>query len=127
MKTALKKFSLAAGIVLIFSVLAGSINAAEQQNESGFVKFWRGAFQWPFNATKESATVVTDTAKKGVDTIAQEGKDIGGTLTGQEGAAKDIVVNPVKGTADTVETAVVGAANMPAEATKESWPSEKQP
>jgi len=47
-------------------------------------------------------------------------------LTGQEGAAEDLVTNPVTGTAETVKTGVVGAAEMPGKSTQESWPDEKK-
>jgi len=114
---------LAVALVLVSCVVVGSAQAAEQEN--GFVKFWRGVFHWPFNAAKDSAQVVGDTGVKAVNTVADEGKAVGGTLTGQEGAAKDVVTNPVTGTAETVKTGVVGAAEMPGKSVEESWPAGK--
>lgn len=111
-------------VMVISCVVIGSANAAEQQ-ESGFTKFWRGLFQWPFNAAKDSAQVVGDTGVKAVGTVADEGKAVGGTLTGEEGAAKELVTNPVTGTADTIKTGVVGTGEMPGKATEESWPANK--
>lgn len=119
-----KGLFLAVAVILVCSVIAGSAQAAGEQEPNGFVKFWRGLFHWPVNATKNSAEVVVDTTKEGVNTIAQEGKDVGGTLTGSGDAAKDLVVNPVKGTGETVKTGVVGAAEMPGKSTQESWPAE---
>ena len=103
---------------------AGSARAEEQDN--GFVKFWRGVFQWPFNAAKDSAQVVGDTGVKAAGTVADEGKAIGGTLTGEEGAAEKVVTNPVTGTADTIKTGVVGTAEMPGKSVNESWPAENK-
>jgi hypothetical protein len=117
---------LAVGVIVALSLILGSAQAAEQQKPNAFVKFWRGLFNWPVNATKESADVVVDTTKRGADTIAQEGKDVGGALTGSGDSAKDLVVNPVKGTAETVKTGVVGTADMPGKATKGSWPAEEK-
>lgn len=111
-------------LVIISCMIIGSAQAAEQ--ESGFVKFWRGVFHWPFNAAKNSAQVVGDTGVKAVNTVADEGKAIGGTLTGQEGAAKDMVTTPITGTAETVKTGVVGTAEMPEKSTQESWPAEQK-
>lgn len=107
-------------IMVISCVFVGSARAEE---EGGFAKFWRGVFQWPFNAAKDSAKVVGDTGVKAVNTVADEGKAIGGTLTGEEGAAGKVVTNPITGTAETVKTGVVGTAEMPGKATQESWPA----
>ncbi|OGX29601.1 MAG: hypothetical protein A3F87_01140 [Omnitrophica WOR_2 bacterium RIFCSPLOWO2_12_FULL_51_24] len=111
-------------IIVISCIVVGSARAEEQENS--FVNFWRGVFHWPFNAAKNSAQVIGDTGVKAVNTVADEGKAIGGTLTGQEGAAEDLVTNPVTGTAETVKTGVVGAAEMPGKSTQESWPDEKK-
>lgn len=119
-----KLVSLLLAVMVISCMVVGSAHAEEQENS--FVKFWRGVFHLPFNAAKNSAQVVGDTGVKAVNTVTDEGKAIGGTLTGQEGAAKDLVTNPVTGTADTVKTGVVGAAEMPGKSTEESWPAEKQ-
>lgn len=110
-------------IVVISFVIVGSLQAAENE-PSGFTKFWRGLFGLPVNTAKESADVVVDTTKKGVEVIGQQGKDAAGTLTGSGDAAKDFIVNPVKGTAETITTAVTGTAEMPEKAADESWPSE---
>lgn len=119
-----KLVSLVLAVMVISCVVIGSARAAEQEN--GFVNFWRGLFHWPFNAAKNSAQVVGDTGVKAVNAVADEGRGVGGTLTGQEGAAKDVVTNPVTGTAETVKTGVVGAAEMPGKSTQESWPTEKK-
>ena len=117
----MKKLALLVLAILVIScVVVGSARAEE---ESGFVKFWRGVFHWPFNAAKDSAKVIGDTGVKAVNTIADEGKAIGGTLTGEEGAVKELVTNPVTGTAETIKTGVVGTAEMPGKATQESWPA----
>lgn len=125
MNKATRRAVLTIGIMVVFCLVIGSAQAAEGQ-EGGFAKFWRGVFQWPFNAAKDSAKAIGDTGVKAVETVAQEGKDIGGTLTGEKGAAEDLVVNPVKGTAETIKTGVVGAGEMPGKATEESWPSENK-
>lgn len=120
----MKKLALVLLVVFIASAMSVNVFAAEQQ-ESGFVKFWRGVFQWPCNAAKDSAKVVGDTGVKAVGTVADEGKAVGGTLTGEAGAAEKVVTNPVTGTADTVKTGVVGTCEMPGKATEESWPANK--
>ncbi|MFA6356388.1 MAG: hypothetical protein WCY23_04695 [Candidatus Omnitrophota bacterium] len=120
----MKKLALVLVVVFIASAMCVNAFAAEQQ-ENGFVKFWRGVFQWPFNAAKDSAKVVGDTGVKAVGTVADEGKAVGGTLTGEEGAAEKVVTNPVVGTAETVKTGVVGTGEMPGKATEESWPANK--
>ncbi len=125
MKKATKRAILTLGIMFLFCFMVGSAQAAGQEDNS-FVKFWRGVFQWPFNAAKDSAQAVGETGVKAAETVAQEGKDIGGALTGDKEAAKNLVVNPITGTAETVKTGVVGVGEMPGKATEESWPSENK-
>ncbi len=117
---------LAVAVIVACSVVIGSAQAAEQQEPNSFVKFWRGLFHMPVNVAKDSADVIIDTTKQGVNTIAQEGKDVGGALTGSGDAAKDLIVNPVKGTGEMIKTGVVGTAEMPGNATQESWPAENK-
>ncbi len=111
-------------VMVVTCMVAGTARAEEQEN--GFVKFWRGVFHWPFNAAKDSAQVVGDTGVKAVGTVADTGKAVGGTLTGEKGAPEKIVTTPVTGTADTVKTGVVGTAEMPGKSANESWPAEKK-
>lgn len=118
----MRKLALLVLVTLVIScVVIGSASA----EESGFAKFWRGVFHWPFNAAKDSAQVVGDTGVKAVNTVADEGKAVGGTLTGEEGAAEKVVTNPVTGTAETIKTGVVGTAEMPGKSVEESWPAGK--
>lgn len=112
-------------VMVVTCMVAGSACAADQQ-DNGFVKFWRGIFHWPFNAAKNSAQVVGDTGVKAVGTVADTGKAVGGTVTGEKGAPEKIVTTPVTGTVDTVKTGVVGAAEMPGKSTTDSFPAEKK-
>ena len=66
----------------------------------------------------DSVNVVADTGKKGTQVVAQEVKTIGQVTSGDMDKAKDLVVEPVKGTADTAKTAIEGTANVPLEAAK---------
>lgn len=121
-----KGLFLALAVIVVCSVAIGSAQAADQQEPNAFVKFWRGLFHLPVNVAKDSADVIIDTTKQGVNTIAQEGRDVGSTLTGSGDAAKDLIVNPVIGTGETIKTGVVGTAEMPGNATQESWPAENK-
>lgn len=127
MKRGLFKIScLALGLIFIFTILIGSVSAAEQKEPNKFVKFVRGLFHWPVSATKESVEVVIDTTKKGTEAIAQEGKDIGNVLTGDVQKTDEVVVGPVKGAAETLTSAAEGAVKVPGEATKEAFPPEQK-
>lgn len=127
MKRGLFKIScLALGLIFVFTILSGSVSAAEQKEPNKFVKFIRGLFHWPVSATKETADVVVDTTKKSTEVIAQEGKDIGNVLTGDIQKTDEVIVGPVKGTAETLTQAAEGAVKVPGEATKEAFPSEQK-
>jgi len=60
--------------------------------------------------------VVTETTTKGVGTVVKTGEATVGVATGQIGKLKDVVVEPIKGSAETVVTAVEGSIKIPIEA-----------
>jgi hypothetical protein len=94
--------------------------AAENETTGSKVKnFWQKLFNYPANVAKESAKAVADTGTKGVEVIAKEVKTVGQVTSGDVNKAGELVTEPIKGTADTVVTAVTETVNAPIEAAKE--------
>ncbi len=111
------------GIVCVAILLCVAISSAsfgaEEGTGSKIKSFWRKLFNYPANVTKESASVVTETGKKGVDVIAKEVKTIGEVTSGDLEKTQNLVTEPLTGTAETAVEAVEGTVNVPAEAAKE--------
>jgi hypothetical protein len=94
-------------------------SAAEQENK--VVKFFKRLINWPVNITKNEAQTVGKTAEKSLTTVTKTTASTVDTLTGKPEKAKDIIIEPVKGTIDTATTAVVGTVEAPVEGTKETF------
>jgi len=108
---------LACMIGLIFNVSAGY--AAEQENR--IVKFFKNLINWPFNITKKGAVTVGKTAEKGIATTATTSSAAVETVTGKPEKIKDVIVEPLKGSAETAAEAVEGTLKTPAEGTIETF------
>ena len=109
-------------IVCIFTVnnaYAQQEPAVKQENK--VVKFFKSVFIWPFSITKQGAETVARTTKAGVMTVTDTGTAAVQTVTGKPEKIKDVVVDPIKGTAETGYTAVEGSLKTPIEGTKEAF------
>lgn len=93
----------------------------EQKQENGVVKFFRGVFTWPFTITKNAGQTVARTTETGVTTVANTGTSAVETVTGKPEKIKDVVVVPVKGSAETGYVAVEGAVKSPVKGAKEAF------
>jgi hypothetical protein len=112
-------------IVCVISISAlGCVYAQQEQavkQENKVVKFFKGVFTWPFSVTKQGAETVGRTTKAGVTTVTDTGTSAVQTVTGKPEKIKDVVVDPIKGTAETGYTAVEGSVKTPIEGTKEAF------
>ena len=111
-----KSYLIVVCAVAALSVLASAAFAGEGEKTDPV----KAVVTYPANLVGESAKVVGDTAQKGMETVTKEAQNVGGTLTGDGEAAKGLVVDPIKGTGETAETAVKGVVNAPGEAAKQS-------
>jgi hypothetical protein len=115
-------------IILVVSV-AGCLLYARQSwaqepgqgQENKVVRFFKNAFNWPFSVTKQGAETVGRTTKSGVITVTDTATSAAQTVTGKPEKIKDVVLDPVKGTAQTGYTAVEGSLKTPIEGTKEAF------
>ena len=93
----------------------------QPQSENKVVRFFKDVFNWPFGITKKSAEAVGRTTEKATMTVTDTGTAAVQTVTGKPEKIKDVVVDPVKGSAETAYTAVEGTAKAPIEGTKEAF------
>jgi len=115
-----KKGIVCIALIAIVCVMSVSVAHAEEETAgTKFKKFWQNLFGYPARLTEESVTVVTDTTKKGTDVIAREVKTVGQVTSGDLDKTKDLVVEPIVGTAKTASDAVVGTVKVPVEAARE--------
>jgi hypothetical protein len=111
-------------IVCIAAALVAVLGpvALAQEKETGkqqAKKAWKKLFNYPANVTKDSAKVVADTGKKGADVVANTVKTTGQVTSGELEKTKDLVVEPLTGTAEAGKSAVENTAKIPIEAAKE--------
>jgi len=116
-----KIFTVVVCVALALVIALGPV-ALAQEKETGkqqAKKAWQKLFNYPANVTKDSAKVVADTGKKGAEVVANTVKTTGEVTSGETGKAKDLVVEPLVGTAEAGKTAVEETAKIPIEAAKE--------
>lgn len=120
-KTFVKVIAMAVIVAALFVFLPG-IAQAEQGNK--FLNAIKKIITYPFNVTKKSVEVTTDTATKAVETGVNTGKAAAGVVTLDLEKTDDLIVEPVKGAAETAVTAVEGTVKMPGEAAVETMEEE---
>lgn len=116
-----KKFVAVACIVLALCfILSGLSYAADKQTFGEKVKgFWQKLFNYPANVVNESAGVVADAAKGAANVATKEVKTVGQVTSGDVAKTKDLVTEPLVGTAETTKKAVEGTVAIPINANKE--------
>ena len=116
-----KKFAVVVCVVTaLYVMLSGISCAAEQQSTGQKAKsFWQKLFNYPANVTNETAGVVTDAVKDATGVVTKEVKTVGQVTSGSLGKTKDLVTEPLVGTAETARKAVEGTVAVPVKANKE--------
>lgn len=108
-------------ISLALSIMLTSVShAAEKEGFGAKVKnFWRNLIGYPSRVTEESASVIADTGKRGVDVVTSEVKRVAEVTSGDVAKTKELVTEPITGTVETAVKAVEGTAKVPSEALKD--------
>jgi len=116
-----KRFITVIGVMAIFCLLAASLSWAEGEQSIGarFKSFWQGLFKYPARVTEESVDVVSDTARKTTSVVTTEVKRVGEVTSGDLAKTKELIVEPITGTAETIKDTAVDTVKIPIEATKE--------
>jgi hypothetical protein len=107
-------------IISVFCLVLASVSYAAEKETAAtkFKKFWQGLFNYPANVTEKSAGVVADTGKRGTEIMTKEVKTTGQVTSGELAKTKDLVVEPVKWTAEATKDAVERTVKIPVEAAK---------
>jgi len=115
-------------LALSITLTAASYAAGTTQAKEGFgtkmKNFWRNLLGYPAKVTEQSASVVADTGKRGVNVVTKEVKRVAEVTSGDVAKTKELVTEPITGTAETGYKAVEGTIKVPSEAAKEDAPSE---
>ena len=113
-------FVLMVAMLAISVVLVSSSYAAGKESFGTKVKnFWKNLLGYPARVTEESASVVADTTKKGVSVVTDEVKIVADVTTGDLAKTKELITEPITGTAETAVMATEGVISIPSEAAKE--------
>jgi hypothetical protein len=116
-----KRLVAAVLISLALSIMLTSVSrAAEKEGFGAKVKnFWRNLIGYPARVTEESASVIADTGRRGVDVVTSEVKRVAEVTSGDAAKTKELVTEPITGTVETAVKAAEGTAKVPSEALKE--------
>ena len=106
-------------LALCFILTAVGYTAEKESFGTKFKNFWQRLFSYPANVAQESVNVVADTGKRGTQVATKEVKRVGEVTSGDVAKTKELVMEPLTGTAETAKAAVEGVANVPAKAAKE--------
>jgi len=122
----MRRFSSFSLIVIILTIMAIGLMttttyAQEAQSENKVARFFKNLVKWPFGVTKKGVETVGDTSEKAAETVVKTTSSTVDTVTGKPERIKDVVIEPVKGSAETAYTAAEGAIKTPIEGTKESF------
>lgn len=127
-KGSYKRFLAILVIVCVFGLLTvNQVCAQEKQTqpENKFVRFIKNLINWPLGVTKKSSEAVGRTTETTVRWTHKTGTSAVETVTGKPEKIKDVVVEPVKGSAETAYTAVKETVEAPIEGTKEAFKPEE--
>jgi hypothetical protein len=109
--------------VVIFAISVMPVSASYAAGKEGFgtkiKNFWKNLLEYPARVTEESASVLADTAKKGVSVVTNEIRRVSEVTTGDVGKIKELITEPITGTAETAVKAAEGIISIPSEAAKE--------
>ena len=116
-----KRFITVMGVIAIFCLLAASLSWAEGEESVGarFKSFWQNLFKYPARVTEESVDVVSDAARKSTAVVTTEVKRVGEVTSGDLAKTKELIVEPIVGTAETIKDTAVDTVKVPIEAAKE--------
>lgn len=101
-------------------ILTGISYAASQETAGAKAKsFWQKLFNYPANVADESASVVAKTTTRTTSVVTKEVKTLGQVTSGDVNKTKELVTEPITGTAETAYKAVEETVKAPVNAAKE--------
>lgn len=106
-------------LALCFAFTLISYAAEKETSGTKAKETWKKVVSYPAKVAEESAVVVTDAGKSTVGVVAKEVERVGEVTTGDIAKMKELIVEPITGTAETAVEAVEGTVKIPVEAAKE--------
>ncbi len=116
-----KKIVAVASVMSALFFILSAISYAQEKRPAGekAKSFWQKLFDYPANITNETAGVVTEAVTGITGVVTKEMKTVGQVTSGDLGKTKDLVTEPLVGTAETTKRAVEGAVGLAVKANKE--------
>ncbi|MDO8524875.1 MAG: hypothetical protein Q7S07_00100 [Candidatus Omnitrophota bacterium] len=116
-----KKFAAVACIVSAFCLILSGVSCAQEKQTVGAKakSFWQKLFNYPANVTNETAGVITSAVTGATNVATKEVKTVGQVTSGSLEKTKDLVTEPLVGTAETAKKAIEGTVAVPVKANKE--------
>jgi len=113
------------GFLAVAQIYAEEKGQAQAKQENGVVRFFKNLINWPFAITKNASEAAARTTQKAVTTVTTTGSSAVETVTGKPQKIKDVIVEPVKGSAETAYTAVTETVKAPIKGTEEAFESKE--
>ena len=113
-------------MIVAFGLFAAAqVYAQQEKQENKVVTFFKNVIKWPFSIAKKGGETVGRTTKRAADMTTKTATSAVETVTGQPEKIKDVLVEPVKGSAETAYIAVEGSVKAPIEGTEEAFKPEE--
>jgi len=106
--------------ILVISAMFASPCAAEKEGFGTKIKnFWINLLSYPARVTEESASVLADTTKNGINVVTNEIERVAEVAAGDVAKTKELITEPITGTAETAVKAAEDVIKIPSEAANE--------
>ena len=118
-----KAIAMCACVMLVLGMILSVASYAEEKQSAGqkFASFWQKLFNYPANLTNETAGVISDTALRATKVVTNEIKTVGQVTSGEVDKTKNLITQPLVGTAETAKKAVEGTVAAPIKAGKDNY------
>jgi len=116
-----KRLSIMLAVIFTISVMSASSSYAAGKEGFGtkVANFWKKLLEYPSRVLEESASVLADTTKNGITVVTNEVKRVTEVAAGDVAKTKELIIEPITETAETVVKVAEGVINIPYEAAKD--------
>lgn len=121
----MRKVAIMACIIAASCIIASGVSRAagdtvkKETFGEKLKNFGQRLFSYPANVIQGSVSTVAETGKRGTEIVTDEIKTVGQVATGDIDKTKDLVTEPLTGTAETVVKTAEETVNIPVDAAKE--------
>lgn len=117
----MKRFAVLVLAAVLVVSFAANVAFAQEKKESPFKQVILKMMGLTGKTVHKEVNAVGEGVKGATDVVVKEAKDVGALVTGDTSKTKDVLIEPVKGTAEVVGQTANDVITAPIEATKEVY------